>query len=64
MHFPRLASTDEMIQEAERVLLAKDLVVCGEQVAMAAGIPPNEHASTNLLKLHVICESEAGIPGG
>lgn len=51
--FPRLGSTDEMIAEAERLLLAMGLVQRGEPVAMAAGIPPNQQASTNLLKLHV-----------
>ena len=51
--FPRLGSTDEMIAEAERILLEMGLVARGEPVAMAAGIPPNQQASTNLLKLHV-----------
>jgi pyruvate kinase len=52
--FPRLGSTDEMIAEAERMLLSMGLVEPGEAVAMAAGIPPNQQASTNLLKLHVV----------
>ncbi|HLE39711.1 MAG TPA: pyruvate kinase [Acidimicrobiia bacterium] len=52
--FPRYASTDEMIAQAERVLLEQGLVASGEWVAMVAGIPPNQQASTNLLKLHVV----------
>jgi pyruvate kinase len=52
--FPRLDSTDEMIAEAEHLLLDMGIVEGGEAVAMAAGIPPNQQASTNLLKLHVI----------
>ncbi|MBI5157794.1 MAG: pyruvate kinase [Acidimicrobiia bacterium] len=52
--FPRYASTDEMIAQAEQVLLERGLVAPGEWVAMVAGIPPNQQASTNLLKLHVI----------
>ena len=52
--FPRYASTDEMIAQAERVLLERGLVAPGEWVAMIAGIPPNQQASTNLLKLHVV----------
>ena len=52
--FPRYASTDEMISRSERVLLDKGLVAPGEWVAMIAGIPPNQQASTNLLKLHVV----------
>lgn len=52
--FPRFASTDEMIAHAERVLLERGLVVPGEWVAMVAGIPPNQRASTNLLKLHTV----------
>ena len=60
--FPRLDSTDEMIALAEQRLLELGLVSDGEAVAMAAGIPPNQQATTNLLKLHVIGEGTAGVP--
>ena len=63
MMFPRLGSTDEMIAEAETMLLDRGVVSDGEWVAMAAGIPPNQKASTNLLKLHVIGSDSKGIPG-
>jgi len=52
--FPRYASTDEMIAQAERLLVDRGLAAPGEWVAMIAGIPPNQQASTNLLKLHVV----------
>jgi pyruvate kinase len=51
---PRLDSTDAMIAIADRRLRDMGMVEPGEWVAMAAGIPPNRQASTNLLKLHVI----------
>jgi pyruvate kinase len=62
--FPRRDSTDDMIAEAEEMLLALGLVSRGESVAMAAGIPPNQQASTNLLKLHVVGTRVAGSPSG
>ncbi len=55
-NFRRLDSTDAMIAAAERVLVERGLAKPGDRVAMAAGIPPNRKASTNLLKLHVIGE--------
>ncbi len=60
--FPRLGSTDEMIAAAERMLLDMGLVGDGEWIAMAAGIPPNQRASTNLLKLHVVGDASTGVP--
>jgi pyruvate kinase len=53
-----------MIAEAERILLAKGLAAQGERIAMAAGIPPNQQASTNLLKLHVLGSESSGVPSG
>jgi len=64
LEFERLDSTDEMIQLAERRLLELGLVEEGEWVAMAAGIPPNQRASTNILKLHVVGSGSEGVPGG
>jgi len=61
--FPILDSTDEMIQEAERQLLERGMVKAGDWMAMAAGIPPNQQASTNLLKLHVVGAGSDGLPG-
>ena len=64
LRFPHLDSTDTMIEEAGRRLLERGLVESGDWVAMAAGIPPNQQASTNLLKLHVIGSGSTGVPGG
>ena len=64
LRFPILDSTDTMIEEAGRRLLERGLVEPGDWVAMAAGIPPNQQASTNLLKLHVIGSGSTGAPGG
>ncbi|HSQ38374.1 MAG TPA: pyruvate kinase alpha/beta domain-containing protein, partial [Acidimicrobiia bacterium] len=58
---PRRSSTDEMIDAAERMLLERGLGARGEGVAMAAGVPPNQDAATNLLKLHTVGESASGV---
>jgi len=58
---PRRASTDEMIRTADRILQERGLAVPGDRVAMAAGVPPNQDLATNLLKLHVVGESERGM---
>jgi len=62
--FERVESTDEMIRHAEGHLLAEGHVNLGDGVVMAAGIPPNISASTNLMKLHTIGSSTTGVPGG
>ena len=60
----RVESTDAMIAHAEKSLLAAQIVHVGEGVVMAAGIPPNEEASTNLMKLHSVGSTTRGAPGG
>ena len=62
--FERVDSTDEMIRHAEQHLLSEGHVEVGDGVVMAAGIPPNERSSTNLMKLHSIGSSTRGVPGG
>lgn len=62
--FERVHSTDEMIRHAEAHLLAEGHVKVGDGVVMAAGIPPNISASTNLMKLHTIGSSTTGFGGG
>jgi pyruvate kinase len=64
LRFERLESTDEMILAADRMLREEGIVEEGEWVAMTAGIPPNQRASTNILKLHVIGAGSTGIPAG
>lgn len=54
MLLDRVHSTDDMIAVAEARLLESGLVERGEGVVMVAGVPPNQSASTNLMKLHVI----------
>ena len=36
----------------------------GEGVVMAAGIPPNQSASTNIMKLHSVGSTTIGTPQG
>ena len=62
--FERVDSTDEMIRHAEQHLLAEGLLKVGDGVVMAAGIPPNVKTSTNLMKLHSLGSTTAGVPGG
>ena len=61
--FARVDSTDEMISYAERNLLEQGIVSRGDGFVIAAGIPPNQAAATNLMKLHSIGGSTLGIPG-
>ena len=60
-NFMRLESTDEMIACAGALLCEAGLAEPGEAVVMVAGVPPNERASTNLMKLHVIGSGTAGM---
>ncbi|GBE24615.1 MAG TPA: pyruvate kinase [Actinobacteria bacterium] len=62
--FRRVNSTDEMIIYAEKQLLDEGIVQRGDGVVMAAGIPPNQAASTNLMKLHSIGSTIVGVPTG
>jgi pyruvate kinase len=58
----RLITTDDMIQRAARAAIEHGIVKEGDGVAMVAGIPPNEAASTNILKLHVVGSETGGTP--
>ena len=58
--FVRLDHTDVMISAAEEALVRMDTCATGEGVVMVAGIPPNQQASTNLMKLHTIGEATLG----
>ncbi len=60
--FARVASTDEMISYAESNLLDLGIVKPGDSVVMAAGIPPNRAAATNLMKLHLVGSGVTAIP--
>ncbi len=54
--FERRETTDLMLAAAEKHLEKEGVAEKGDVVVMVAGIPPNQRASTNLLKLHVIGE--------
>ena len=62
LQFGRVDSTDEMITYAEQSLVDLGIVKPGDSVVMAAGIPPNRSASTNLMKLHLIGSQTSGNP--
>ncbi len=56
IEFARRDSTDRMLAAAEKYLEKNKMCELGDGVVMVAGIPPNQQASTNLMKLHVIGE--------
>jgi len=59
--FERRDVTDLMIASAEKYLEKSGLCEPGEGGVMVAGIPPNEEASTNLMKIHTIGERARGV---
>ncbi len=56
----RRESTDLMLSAAEKYLEKSGICESGEGLVMVAGTPPNQQASTNLMKLHVIGERGRG----
>lgn len=54
MLIDRVHSTDDMFAVAETELLHGGLVDQGDRLVMVAGVPPNQSASTNLMKLHEV----------
>ena len=58
--FGRRDYTDVMIAAAEKFLEKEGICARGSAVVMVAGIPPNQQASTNLMKIHVIGERDRG----
>ena len=56
IRFERRDSTDRMIAAAEKHLEKAGICQRGDGVVMVAGVPPNQQASTNLIKLHVVGE--------
>jgi pyruvate kinase len=62
LRFNRVDSTDEMISYVEQNLVDLGIVKPGDSVVMAAGIPPNRAAATNLMKLHLVGSQTSGIP--
>jgi pyruvate kinase len=60
--FERRDFTDHMFAAAEKSLEKDGVCQKGDLVVMVAGIPPNERASTNLVKVHEIGERQHGVP--
>lgn len=56
---PPMDSTDQMLQEMERLLVDTGRVKAGDNIVFVAGQPVGLRGSTNMLKLHRI----KGIPG-
>ena len=57
MLFGRAASLEEMLHEAQSMLLERRLVLHGEEIIFVAGVPPGVSRSTNVIKLHRIGEA-------
>ncbi|MGH9582222.1 MAG: pyruvate kinase alpha/beta domain-containing protein, partial [Bryobacteraceae bacterium] len=55
---PAMHSTDEMLQQMERVLIATRRVRPGEKIVFVAGQPVGQRGTTNMLKLHRV----SGLP--
>jgi pyruvate kinase len=53
---PASESTDKMLQQMERLLLATGHVKVGDHVVFVAGQPVNQSGTTNILNLHCISE--------
>jgi pyruvate kinase len=60
--FVRLDHTDAMISAAEQALLDLSTCTIGEGIVMVAGVPPNQRASTNLMKLHTVGDATSDHP--
>ncbi|NNC75834.1 MAG: pyruvate kinase, partial [Acidimicrobiia bacterium] len=62
MMLERVNSTDDMIAASEKTLLERKVLDPGEGAVIVAGVPPNQQASTNLMKLHVLGDATTGMP--
>ncbi len=49
-------NTDQMIDDAVEIGLAKKLIGCGDLIVITAGVPVGVPGTTNLLKVHIIGE--------
>ncbi|HTF90177.1 MAG TPA: pyruvate kinase [Planctomycetota bacterium] len=56
MLFRQELSLEDMLHEAQTLLLERGLVLQGEEVIFVAGVPPGVSRSTNVMKLHRIGE--------
>lgn len=63
LRFTMVESTDEMVTYAEEHLIEEGIAGPGDGFVLVAGIPPNQSATTNLMKLHSVGQSTSGVPG-
>ena len=54
----RIANTDEMIDEVDRILIDSGRMVEGDTVVVVAGAPPATVGSTNMIYVHRIGEQD------
>ena len=50
----KFESTDEMIEESEKILIKRDFLGCGDTFVLTAGVPIGLSGTTNMLKIHEI----------
>ena len=62
LHVDEYTSTDEMIAQAEQLLLEKGFVRPGDRFVLTAGVPIGQPGTTNLLKVQQV-EQRGGAPG-
>ena len=55
---PFVETTDGMVREVDKSLLALDRYNSGDQVVIVAGAPPGTVGSTNLIHVHRIGEED------
>jgi pyruvate kinase len=53
----RAKSLEDMLHEAQTMLLERELAVPGQEVIFVAGVPPGVSRSTNVMKLHRMGEA-------
>ena len=54
---PKVAHTDDMINQVDQVVQAQRLARLGERVVVVAGMPPGVPGSTNSIRIHDIGEA-------
>ena len=55
--FQRAKSIEDMLHEAQILLLERELVLSGQEIVFVAGVPPGVSRSTNVMKLHRVGEA-------
>jgi len=58
---PTVTTTDEMVKQADQILIKSGTVAKGENVLIVAGSPPGIPGSTNAMRVHVIGAAVDGI---